>query len=415
MAKEKNQAPEEPRWPDYKETLLARHPGTGEVQAVSDLREHGNRYEVHTVEPLTKNAPSFFEVAKSGAVAAFIRSFKSQSDRAVDFQFLKVPFNAVQEVVNDLLRLTQNPNDEKGLKALYDHRVDTMQLERVKYDHAEIPRAALRKLGIDFDALTPQTREAMRMGLPVEELVPVTAEVIPGIKVSGMFSPRFYRDHNNELKVALDAPLAVPEYEHEEYKMMFSTQEKAALERGGTLERLMKHKDPLTGEEEWCFVGKNAATNRLVFQPKREVATPAFTYNVRISDAGRVELDNGGSALVEGCHYRNSDNHFSGKIHYDIHRGEYVTTPLRYERPYIPESIRKQITEEQQQALCRYESIAGDNIKSRNGKSFKGCTLQINRETNVLTYERREQQKIQAQGEEQRQTTAAQQSRGRSR
>ena len=412
MAKEKNQAPEEPLWPDYKETLLARHPGTGEVQAVSDLRERGNRYEVHTVEPLTKNAPSFFEVAKSGAVAAFIRSFKSQSDKAVDFQFLKVPFNAVQDVVNDLLRLTQNPNDEKGLKALYDHRVDTMQLERVKYDHAG---AALRELGIDFDALTPQTREAMRMGLPVEELVPVTAEIMPGIKVSGMFSPRFYRDHNNELKVALDAPLAVPEYEHEEYKMMFSTQEKAALERGGTLERLMKHKDPLTGEEEWCFVGKNAATNRLVFQPKREVATPAFTYNARISDAGRAELDNGGSAFVEGCHYRNSDNHFSGKIHYDIHRGEYVTTPLRYERPYIPESIRKQITEEQQQALCRYESIAGDNIKSRNGKSFKGCTLQINRETNVLTYERREQQKMQAQGEEQRQTTAAQQSRGRSR
>ena len=110
------------------------------------------------------------------------------------------------------------------------------------------------------------------MGLPVEELVPVTAEVMPGIKVSEMFSPRFYRNHNNELKVTLDAPLAVPEYEHEEYKMMFSTQEKAALERGGTLERLIKHKDPLTGEEEWCFVGKNAATNRLVFQPKREVA-----------------------------------------------------------------------------------------------------------------------------------------------
>ena len=39
MEKEKNQAPEEPRWPDYKETLLARHPGTGEVQVVSDLRE----------------------------------------------------------------------------------------------------------------------------------------------------------------------------------------------------------------------------------------------------------------------------------------------------------------------------------------------------------------------------------------
>ena len=417
MATEENVNPTEGQEQenDYRETLLVRNPDSGQVEAVSKLVTKGDRREVHTVQPLAKNRPAFYSFRSSNAVAAFIRGFKSQKDNPIQFQFLKVPVLSVGKIVTSLGKLVSNPKSEEGWETYNKYVVNTAELEQVKYDKVEIPRAELQELGIDFDALTPQTREAMRMGLPVEELVPVTAEVMPGIKVSGMFSPRFYRDHNNELKVTLDAPLAVPEYEHEEYKMMFSTQEKAALERGGTLERLMKHKDPLTGEEEWCFVGKNAATNRLVFQPKREVATPAFTYNARISDAGRAELDNGGSAFVEGCHYRNSDNHFSGKIHYDIHRGEYVTTPLRYERPYIPESIRKQITEEQQQALCRYESIAGDNIKSRNGKSFKGCTLQINRETNVLTYERREQQKMQAQGEEQRQTTAAQQSRGRSR
>ena len=58
MEKEKNQAPEEPRWPDYKETLLARHPGTGEVQVVSDLRERGNRYEVHTLSLIHISEPT---------------------------------------------------------------------------------------------------------------------------------------------------------------------------------------------------------------------------------------------------------------------------------------------------------------------------------------------------------------------
>lgn len=46
------------------------------MQVVSDLCERGNRYEVHTVEPLTKER-AVVEVAKSGAVAAFIRSRKS--------------------------------------------------------------------------------------------------------------------------------------------------------------------------------------------------------------------------------------------------------------------------------------------------------------------------------------------------
>lgn len=394
------QAPE-PKWADYQETILVRNPTSGEVDAVSDLVQKGNRYEVHTTEPLTRNAPGFLELKDSGAVAAFIRSFKSQKDNAIDFQFLKVPFNAVQQTIASLLKLNQNPDDPEGKAALRKFYLDTAKLEKVKFDQAEIPRAEIKELGIDFDALKPETQEQMRMGLPVKELVQATVKVSPNVAVSGMFAPRFYRDHNDGLKVALDTPLAHPEFESERYNMQFSTQEKTQLAQGGTLERLISHKDPVTGREDWCFVGMNDVTNRLCFQPKRDVPTPGFTYNARISDEGRQELDRGGSALVEGCHYRNSDNHFSGKISYDIHKGEYVTKPLKYEKPYIPQSIRDQISDTQYQALCNYQPIDGEHIRSRNDKTFKGCDLKIDPKTNILLYVRRELKQSQDRTQEQ--------------
>lgn len=406
--------PQEKRWPDYKETILVRHPQTGEVNAVSDLVQKGNRHEVHTTQPLSKNAPSFYDLKNSGAVAAFIRSFRSQSDNPIDFQFLKVPFNKVSEVVQTLLGLTQNPNDNAGREALSKYYLDTAKLERVKFDHAEIPRTELKELGIDFDTLRPQTQEQLRMGLPVTELVPVTVQVADNITATGLFAPRFYRDHNDALKVALDTPLPKPEYEGEEYNMAFSTQEKAVMGRGGTLERLIQHRDPITGRDEWCYVGLNPQTNRLVFQPKREVPTPSFTYRARISDEGRAELDRGGSAMVEGCHYNKSDNHFDGRISYDIHRGEYVTIPQKYERPYIPAAIREQLSDKEIQALCNYEKVDGEHVKSRNDKSFKGCDLQINRDTNILMYTRREPKQEQKQTQETKQEQSAPQvSRGR--
>lgn len=412
------EAPQPRRFEDYEETILVRNPYSGEVNAVSALKQNGNRYEVHTTQPLTKNAPGFFEIKDSGAVAAFIRSFKSQKDNAVDFQFLKVPFNAVQDAIAGLMKLTQNPNDEEGVKVLGKYYLDTAKLERVKFDHNEIPRAELKELGIDFDALTPRTQEQLRMGLPVGELVPATVQVSPNVTTTGLFAPRFYRDHNDALKVALDTALPRPEFENEQYQKLFSTQEKATMAQGGTLERLVLHKDAATGREEWCFVGFNAATNRLVFQPKREVETPGFTYRARIPDEGRRELENGGSALVEGCHYGNSDNNFSGKIAYDIHRGEYVTTPIKFDRPYVTKGIREQVSEKELKALHNYEPIAGDNIKSSNGKYYKGCILQINKQTNMLMYLRspkqsQDQTQTQAQHTAQQQENAsAKQSRG---
>ena len=40
---------------EFRETVLVRNPTSGQVEAVTHLKNEGNRYAVHTTQPLTKN------------------------------------------------------------------------------------------------------------------------------------------------------------------------------------------------------------------------------------------------------------------------------------------------------------------------------------------------------------------------
>lgn len=146
MATEENVNPTEGQEQenDYRETLLVRNPDSGQVEAVSKLVTKGDRREVHTVQPLAKNRPAFYPFRSSNAVAAFIRGFKSQKDNPIQFQFLKVPVLSVGKIVTSLGKLVSNPKSEEGWETYNKYVVNTAELEQVKYDKVEIPRAELQ-------------------------------------------------------------------------------------------------------------------------------------------------------------------------------------------------------------------------------------------------------------------------------
>ncbi len=171
MATEENVNPTEGQEQenDYRETLLVRNPDSGQVEAVSKLVTKGDRREVHTVQPLAKNRPAFYSFRSSNAVAAFIRGFKSQKDNPIQFQFLKVPVLSVGKIVTSLGKLVSNPKSEEGWETYNKYVVNTAELEQVKYDKVEIPRAELQELGIDFDALPQRTQRSLMLGLPTRE------------------------------------------------------------------------------------------------------------------------------------------------------------------------------------------------------------------------------------------------------
>ena len=314
-----NQTPEQAD-PKYKETLLLYNEQNGAVEAVSDLKQSGNQYKVTTTQPLTANKPAFYDLRNSSAVAAFIKGFMSQ-ENAKPFHFLKVAADKASEVTQSLLRLADNPKDPEGLKALYDHRVTSYQLEKVKFDTPDLKLQELKEMGI---IVTPKELDAMKHGLPCTELHDVTLKV-GNMPIVGQFALQPYRDMNGDVQVGLTSALPRPEFEREEYRMMFSTSEKEQLLAGKTPDRLYELPNPHTGEKEWCFATLNPATNRLVTIPKRDVPDLRYFNGVRLDDTQQNELALGGRVFVEGCAMRGSDITYSGKVGLPVQPALYLS------------------------------------------------------------------------------------------
>lgn len=405
--------------PKYKETLLLYNEQNGAVEAVSDLKQSGNQYKVTTTQPLTANKPAFYELRNSSAVAAFIKGFMSQ-ENAKPFHFLKVAADKASEVTQSLLRLADNPKDPEGLKALYDHRVTSYQLEKVKFDTPVLKLQELKEMGI---IVTPKELEAMKHGLPTTDLHDVTLK-IGNIPVAGQFALHPYKGMNGDVQVGLTSALPRPEFEREEYRMMFSTSEKEQLLAGKTPDRLYELPNPHTGEKEWCFATLNPATNRLVTIPKNEVPDLRYFNGVRLDDTQQNELALGGRVFVEGCSMRGSDITYSGKVGFDVLSNEYKMTDYQFSRPYISPQLDKQLDDRQRTALLSPEGLDCSKEKEhpilgKNGKALN-CILRIDPRSNGVVYDfsqqrRQEQQEKQEQKAEKAQEQAPDQGQGRGR
>lgn len=410
-----NQAPEQAD-PDYRETLLLYNEKNGAVEAVSELRQQNNHYKVTTTQPLSANKPAFYHLKDYNAAAAFIKGFKSvESNRP--YQFLKVPADRASDVTQRLLRLAGNPKDPEGLKALHDHAVSSYQLERVKFNPGDLRLQELGEMGI---VVTPKELEAMKHGIPTTELHDVRLK-IGDIPIAGQFALNPYRDSNGEVQVGLQSTLPRPEFEREEYRMMFSTSEKEQLLAGKTPDRLYELPNPHTGEKEWCFAALNPATNRLVTIPKKDVPEIRYFNGVRLNDTQQNELALGGRVHVEGCAIRNSDVTYSGKVGYDVLSNEYKMTDYKFSRPYISPQIDRQLDDRQRAALLSPEGLDCSKEKEhpilgKNGKTLN-CILRIDPRSNGVVYDfsqqrRQEQQEQQRQQQEPQETQTAEQSQG---
>ena len=407
-----NQAPEQAD-PNYKETLLLYNEKNGAVEAVSELKQQDNQYKVTTTQPLTANKPAFYDLRNSSVAAAFIKGFMSQ-ENAKPFRFLKVAADKASELTQSLIRLIDNPRDPEGLKALREHQVTSYQLEKIRFDTPDLKLQELKEMGI---IVTPKELDAMKHGLPCTELHDVQLKV-GGVAVTGQFALQPYRDMNGDVQIGLQGTLPRPEFEREEYRMMFSTSEKEQLLAGKTPDRLYELPNPHTGEKEWCFATLNPATNRLATVPKRDVPELHYFNGVRLDGTQQDELALGGRAFVEGCAMRDSDITYSGKVGFDVLSDEYKMTDYKFSKPYVSPALAEKLNERQLNALKSPEGLDCSKEKEhpvlgKNGKPLT-CILRIDPSTNGVVYDfsqqrRREQQEKQESKQEQKAETAQEQ------
>ena len=288
------------------------------------------------------------------------------------------------------------------------------------FDTPDLKLQELKEMGI---IVTPKELEAMKHGLPTTDLHDVTLK-IGNIPVAGQFALHPYKDMNGDVQVGLTSALPRPEFEREEYRMMFSTSEKEQLLAGKTPDRLYELPNPHTGEKEWCFATLNPATNRLVTIPKNEVPDLRYFNGVRLDDTQQNELALGGRVFVEGCSMRGSDITYSGKVGFDVLSNEYKMTDYQFSRPYISPQLDKQLDDRQRTALLSPEGLDCSKEKEhpilgKNGKALN-CILRIDPRSNGVVYDfsqqrRQEQQEKQEQKAEKAQEQAPDQGQGRGR
>ena len=402
-----NQAPEQAD-PNYKETLLLYNEKNGAVEAVSKLDKQNDRYKVTTTQPLTANKPAFYDLRDYSAAAAFVKGFKSVESNQ-SFRFLKVAADKASDLAQKLINLVNNPKDPEGLKALHEHTITSYQLEKVKFNPSDLKLQELKEMGI---IVTPKELEAMKHGLPCTELHDVNLK-IGNMPIVGQFALHPYKDQNGDVQVGLTGALPRPEFEREEYRMMFSTSEREQMMAGKTPDRLYELPNPHTGEKEWCFATLNPATNRLVTIPKRDVPELRYFNGVRMDDTQQNELALGGRVFVEGCAMRGSDITYSGKVGFDVLSNEYKMTDYKFSRPYIS----PQLDDRQRTALLSPEGLDCSKEKEhpilgKNGKALN-CILRIDPRSNSVVYDfsqqRRQEQEKQESKQEQKAETAQEQ------
>lgn len=329
------------------------------------------------------------------------------------FRFLRVAADKASDLAQKLINLVNNPKDPEGLKALHEHTVTSYQLEKVKFNPSDLKLQELKEMGI---IVTPKELEAMKHGLPCTELHDVNLK-IGNMPVVGQFALHPYKDQNGDVQVGLMSALPRPEFEREEYRMMFSTSEKEQLLAGKTPDRLYELPNPHTGEKEWCFATLNPATNRLVTIPKRDVPELRYFNGVRLDETQQNELALGGRVFVEGCAMRNSDITYSGKVGFDVLSNEYKMTDYQFSRPYISPQLDKQLDDRQRTALLSPEGLDCSKEKEhpilgKNGKPLT-CILRIDPRSNSVVYDfsqqRRQEQEKQESKQEQKAETAQEQ------
>lgn len=390
MAKQENKnqhvEPTSKQYPDPdKQTLVLRYPLDGSVKVVSALSKEGDRLNMTTVEPLTKNAAAFYEITNSREVADFFTALRFQTyTKGMDMKSLpelyRVPYDHVGPLGEALRQLQIDAQDESALREARKYRTSTASLNKILYDRARMPLHELVAAGFDVAALEKNGIIAqMELGRETP-LLPLNHKLGSHLEVEGLYALHPAYDEQGQMHFKAQSPLPVPEFfKDEKLRMEINGEEMTALRAGKTLDRMLQH------EGEYCYAALSRITNRMIYVRKKDVVVPDYVYNVRLSPAQQEELGRGGRAKIEGGSYQNSDNKFSGHAQFDVHRMDFVVSDPHYEKIYIPEHIDRQLDSAMRAALYNFEMIDGRKLKTRDGRTMM-CNLQVNKETNGLEY-----------------------------
>lgn len=364
-----------------KETILLRYPHDGSVKVASELKQDTKGVpQLTTVEPSLKNQPAFYEKRDSQFIANFFKNMRAQmKDPTMMPEMYIAKFADVPSVADTLHKLSNDPNNDMLIAEAKKYRTYTNNLEKIKFDEVGMPKAQLAAAGFDVKQLEEDgVFKEMEIGNDSSKLYPLRTKLTDDLILDGLYSLHPSKDANGNTKIEIISPLPTPEFELvEDLKMELTNKEKASLYEGNTLERALKH------DGEYCLVGFNRDTGRMLYTPCKEIKVPDFLQSARVNDEQKSELSRGGKVRLEKCHYYNNDNNFSCDVQYNVKKRDFVLSEHSFSRPYIPEYIGSQLDNTQRQTLLSYRVLGKQGLKDFYGEPLKSDIF-MSRETNSV-------------------------------
>lgn len=379
------QTPDQSKLDPYKEVVIIHDTKSGGIHAVGSIDEKNNR---HTqVDPVSYNAKAFMEVKKTSVIKNFITNLTKQAQDPYRFGVYIVPERQMPELVDNLRKLNENLKDPDVLKTVRPFRTLARQLDRIKFDKYEIPFEQICQT-------TGKPREEIEKNIvPVMEgkrfptMMDVKLTTKDGLEINGEFAFRMKRDENGVASPSFYPPKVTPEFNEAKWTKDFSQEEKNMMASQKPLDRLIGFENPLTGHREYCFAKFDPLTNHLEPVRPRDVQMEEWAFRAKLDDVKMSELALGHKVFIEKGKIGPEQAEFSGKVQYDPYQERYVATDMKFQKPYIPQSIMDQLKDKPEllAKLESYEAIDGRSIKGRSGENYT-TDIRVSRQSNSLEW-----------------------------
>lgn len=370
--------PEQSKLDPYKEIVIIHDTKTGSIKVVGGIDE--KTFKHNEVDAISANNKAFMEVKKTSVVKNFISNLISQAKEPQRFGFYIVPEREMPGLVDNLYKLQADPKDGDARKAVQPYRTSGRQLDRIKFDKYEIPFEQISNVtGQPRSEIEKNIRPVME-GKPYPDLMAVNHKLPDGTTICGDQAFRMQRDAGGVAGGEFYALKPIPEFEEAKWAQEFTQEEKNRMAAQKPLDRLIAFEKD--NGREYCFAVFNPLTNHIEPVSPKDISLEEWAFRSKLSDTQMQELSRGHKVFIEKGKVGPDAAEFSGKAQYDPYQERYVASDMSFQKPYINQHLKDQLTKDDYIKMMAYEAIDGRKYESRNGQKYNS-DIRISKQTNM--------------------------------
>ena len=369
-----------------------------ELGVVSSIDNEGK---VKTVEPKNANQEQFLKVTDGDMLKNFMSNFLRQFNDPSRFGLYRLINDNVENAVNELKQILQNPKKADYKQVINDHEVkfEDFAVKRTftPIDENRINWKQLEELGVNREQLENSGElKNMLEYRKTSTLIPISIQA-GDTKIYTEARLAFRESPEGEINLAVHAIRKEPTLDYPFMGHRFSEEDKQNLLAYGNLGRIVEL-GPTPGNKFNAYVSVDALTNELVATRSDRVNVPREILGVQLSEQQRADLTEGKAVYVENMQSRNGKE-FSATLQVNAEKrgfdfrfddtpkfSERQTQSQNAERRISKEICGLQLTDNQHKALTQGRTLYLKNLTDKQGQSFNAYVKYSDDENRLRFY-----------------------------